>query len=89
MITKTLMSDAKAVDDAEGIVEAYTNTMGVIDADGDVVEPTAFDQSIRDNLPIPVLSGHDQSKLVGKVIFAHIALTYSKRPSIDQILSEF
>ena len=24
----------------------------------------------------------------GKVIFAHIALTYSKRPSIDQILSE-
>jgi len=24
----------------------------------------------------------------GKVVFAHIALTYSKRPSIDQILSE-
>ena len=70
MITKTLISDAKAVDDAEGIVEAYTNTMGGIDADGDVVEPTAFDQSIRENLPIPVLSGHDQSKLVGKVIFA-------------------
>ena len=70
MITKTLISDAKAVDDAEGIVEAYVNTMGVIDADGDVVEPTAFDQSIRENLPIPVLSGHDQSKLVGKVIFA-------------------
>ena len=70
MITKTQMSDAKAVDEAEGIVEAYTNTMGVIDADGDVVEPTAFDQSIRENLPIPVLSGHDQSKLVGKVIFA-------------------
>ena len=70
MITKTLISDAKAVDEADGIVEAYTNTMGVIDADGDVVEPTAFDQSIRENLPIPVLSGHDQSKLVGKVIFA-------------------
>ena len=70
MITKTLISDAKAVDDAEGIVEAYTNTMGVVDADGDVVDPTAFDQSIRQNLPIPVLSGHDQGKLVGKVIFA-------------------
>ena len=70
MITKTLISDAKAVDEADGIVEAYTNTMGVIDSDGDVVEPTAFDQSIRENLPIPVLSGHDQSKLVGKVIFA-------------------
>jgi len=70
MITKTLISDAKAVDEAEGIVEAYVNTMGVIDADGDIVEPSAFDQSIRDNLPIPVLSGHDQSSLVGKVIFA-------------------
>jgi len=70
MIIKTQMSDAKAIDDAEGIVEAFTNTMGVVDADGDIVEPTAFDQSIRDNLPIPVLSGHDQSKLVGKVIFA-------------------
>ena len=70
MITKTLISEAKAIDDAEGIVEAFTNTMGVIDADGDIVEPTAFDQSIRDNLPIPVLSGHDQSSLVGKVIFA-------------------
>ena len=70
MITKTLISEAKAIDDAEGIVEAFVNTMGVVDADGDIVEPTAFDQSIRDNLPIPVLSGHDQSSLVGKVIFA-------------------
>jgi len=70
MITKTHIDSAKAIDDAEGIVEAFTNTMGVVDADGDIVEPTAFDQSIRDNLPIPVLSGHDQSKLVGKVIFA-------------------
>ena len=30
MIIKTLMSDAKAVDEAEGIVEAYTNTMGAV-----------------------------------------------------------
>jgi HK97 family phage prohead protease len=44
--------------------------MGVVDADGDIVEPTAFDSSIAGNLPIPVLSGHDQGKLVGKVIFA-------------------
>ena len=76
MIHKTMTGSAKAVDEAEGIVEAYTNTMGVVDADGDIVEPTAFDASIADNLPIPVLSGHDQGKLVGKVIFAqprHIA----------------
>ena len=70
MIKKTYRSNAKAVDEAEGIVEAYVNTMGVNDADGDVVEPMAFDKSIRENLPIPVLSGHDQGKLVGKVIFA-------------------
>jgi HK97 family phage prohead protease len=70
MIYKTMIASAKAVDEAEGIVEAYTNTMGVMDADGDIVEPTAFNASIADNLPIPVLSGHDQGKLVGKVIFA-------------------
>ena len=76
MIHKTVIASAKAVDEAEGIVEAFTNTMGVVDADGDIVEPTAFNSSIADNLPIPVLSGHDQGKLVGKVIFAqprHIA----------------
>ena len=70
MIHKTLVASAKAVDEAEGIVEAYVNTMGIADADGDIVEMSAFDASIRENLPIPVLSGHDQGKLVGKVIFA-------------------
>ncbi len=70
MIHKTLVSSAKAIDEAEGIVEAFVNTMGVADADGDIVEMGAFDNSIRKNLPIPVLSGHDQSRLVGKVIFA-------------------
>jgi len=70
MIHKTLVASAKAVDETQGIVEAYVNTMGVQDADGDIVEMTAFDNSIRENLPIPVLSGHDQGKLVGKVIFA-------------------
>jgi len=70
VIHKTMTGSAKAVDEAEGIVEAYTNTMGVVDADGDIVEPTAFNASIADNLPIPVLSGHDQGKLVGKVVFA-------------------
>ena len=76
MIHKTLIASAKAVDEAEGIVEAYTNTMGMVDADGDIVEPTAFDNSIESNLPIPVLSGHDQGRLIGKVIHAepqHVA----------------
>ena len=70
MINKFNISDAKVLDDRAGIVEAYVNTMGIRDADGDIIDPAAFDNSIRANLPIPVLAGHDQSKLVGKVLFA-------------------
>jgi len=70
MINKFYISDAKVLDDRQGIVEAYVNTMGIRDADGDIIDPAAFDASIRSNLPIPVLAGHDPSKLVGKVIFA-------------------
>ena len=70
MISKFAISDAKVLDDRQGIVEAYVNTMGIRDADGDIIDPRAFDDSIRENLPIPVLAGHDQSNLVGKVIFA-------------------
>ena len=70
MINKIYVSDAKVLDDRQGIVEAYVNTMGVRDADGDIIDPTAFNASIKSTLPLPVLAGHDQSKLVGKVIFA-------------------
>ena len=70
MINKFYISDAKVLDDRAGIVEAYVNTMGVRDADGDIIDPAAFNTSIKSNLPIPVLAGHDQSKLVGKVLFA-------------------
>ena len=70
MINKFYISDAKVLDDRAGIVEAYVNTMGVRDADGDIIDPAAFNASIKSNLPIPVLAGHDQSKLVGKVLFA-------------------
>ena len=59
MINKFYLSDAKVVDDRQGIVEAYVNTMGVRDSDGDIIDPAAFDASIRGNLPIPVLAGHD------------------------------
>ena len=70
MINKLHISEAKGVDDSQGIVEAYVNTMGIKDHDGDIINPEAFDSSIRSRLPIPVLSGHDQSQLVGKVLFA-------------------
>ena len=46
MINKFYISDAKVLDRA-GIVEAYVNTMGVRDADGDIIDPAAFNASIR------------------------------------------
>ena len=70
MITKIFTSEAKALDNTQGLVEAFTNTMGVIDSDGDVIDPIAFNGSIAKNLPLPVLSGHDQHTVVGKVISA-------------------
>ena len=56
MITKIFTSEAKALDDTQGLVEAFTNTMGVVDSDGDVIDPIAFNGSIAKNLPLPVLS---------------------------------
>ena len=77
MIHKSIeVAEAKAVAASQGLVEAYTNTMGVIDSDGDVIDPIAFNGSIAKNLPLPVLAGHDQHSVVGKVISArpvHIA----------------
>ena len=70
MINKLHISEAKGIDDSEGIVEAYVNTMGIKDHDGDIINPEAFNNSIRSRLPIPVLSGHDQSEIIGKVLFA-------------------
>jgi len=70
LINKFYVSEAKGIDDSEGIVEAYVNTMGVKDHDGDIINPEAFNNSIRSRLPIPVLSGHDQSEIIGKVLFA-------------------
>ena len=64
------LSDLKIVDAALGIVEAYVNTMGAVDRDGDIIEETAFDESIATNLPIPVLIGHNSNTIIGKVISA-------------------
>ena len=37
------LSELKVVDEEQGIVQAYVNTMGVEDADGDIIETSAFD----------------------------------------------
>ena len=67
---KFYTGEAKVLNAAEGQVEAYVNTMGVRDHDGDIIDPEAFNASIKNNLPIPVLSGHDQKQIVGKVLYA-------------------
>ena len=70
MINKTITSEVKTVDAKQGLVEAFTNSMGIVDKDGDIIDPVAFNASIAKNLPIPVLAGHDQSQIVGKVLSA-------------------
>jgi HK97 family phage prohead protease len=73
LIRKTSeISELKIVDEEQGIVQAYVNTMGVEDLDGDVIEPTAFNKSIENNLPISVLHSHDPSAVIGKVIDAQV-----------------
>ena len=69
-INKTFKLEGISSDEDSGVVEAYVNTMGIPDKDNDIIAPDAFDKSIVNNLPIPVLSGHDQASLVGKVITA-------------------
>jgi len=68
---KRYTNNAKVLDESSGLVEAFVNSMGIIDSDGDVISPQAFDRSIQSNLPIPVLNHHDQSQIVGKVISAN------------------
>ena len=66
------LSELKVVDEEQGIVQAYVNTMGIEDLDGDIIETSAFDNSIQHNLPISVLHSHDPSQIIGKVIDAKI-----------------
>ena len=62
-------SSTKVLDEKAGIVEAFVNTMEVIDSDGDVISKDAFNKSFE-SLPIPVLASHDQTEVIGKVISA-------------------
>ena len=71
MDKKFIISDAKVLDERLGIVEAYVNTMGVVDHDGDVIDPNAFNSSLVEPIHIPVLAGHDHGSIVGKVLEAH------------------
>ena len=69
LIYKTVKSETTTVDAAEGIVEAYVNSMGVVDADNEIIDMGAFDQSIQKGGQ-SVAWCHDQSAPVGKVVDA-------------------
>ena len=71
MDKKFIISDAKVLDERQGIVEAYVNTMGVVDHDGDVIDPSAFNSSLVEPIHVPVLAGHDHGSIIGKVLEAH------------------
>ena len=83
-----MAEEIKVVDQAQGIIEAYVNTMGKTDKDGDIIEPTAFEGSIDNNLPIPVLSGHDHSNLIGKVITAQAVPVKFNRKNEHQLYAK-
>ena len=67
IVRKLSKSEAKTIDAAEGIVEAFVNTMGVVDYDGEVIDIDAFSDSILKGGQT-VAWFHDQSVPVGKVI---------------------
>ena len=69
---KTAPSELKVIDQDEGVVQAFVNSMEVPDADNDIISKDAFNESIGGSKTIAVLQGHDQSKVVGKLEGAEV-----------------
>jgi len=69
MQRKTYTAEAKIINEAEGIVEAFVNSMGKVDLDEEVIDVKAFNKSIEDG-GISVAWFHNQAEPVGKVISA-------------------
>tara|TARA_R100000808_G_scaffold6135_3_gene18401 strand:+ start:10376 stop:11020 length:645 start_codon:yes stop_codon:yes gene_type:complete len=69
---KTAPSELKVLDQDEGVVQAFVNSMEVPDADNDIISKDAFNESINGSKTIAVLQGHDQSKVVGKLEDAEV-----------------
>lgn len=69
IVRKISKAEATTIDAAEGIVEAFVNTMGVVDYDGEIIEIDAFSDSIMKGGQT-VAWFHDQSTPVGKVLDA-------------------
>ena len=69
IIRKFETSEVTTVDEVEGIVEAFVNTMGALDHDDEIITFDAFGDSIQNGTQT-VAWFHDQSVPVGKVIDA-------------------
>lgn len=70
---KTLELEVKDVDRKEGIVSGYFSAFNIKDADGDIIRPGAFKQSIQEWGPdgkgrVKHLLNHDPSKPLGKIV---------------------
>lgn len=58
------------IDDEKGIVEGYASVFGVIDSQGDIVEPEAFDHILNDPKAIKKIKflwQHDYKMPIGKI----------------------
>lgn len=80
------LSEVKVLNETQGIVEAYVNSMGIVDSDNDIIASDAFDKSIENNLPIPVLTQHDQSNVVGKVLSASVVPVSEKEYRLKAVM---
>lgn len=69
MIRKSTPVEIKIVDEAQGIVEALVNSVGVIDYDDEILASGSFNASIAVGLPA-VAWFHDQKVIVGGVLAA-------------------
>ena len=66
------LSSLKLLDEDQGIVQAFVNTMGLVDADGDRILTGAFRETTQKlaQHPVTVLWGHDPSQTIGKMVDA-------------------
>jgi HK97 family phage prohead protease len=65
-LQKKFASEVKALDDAQGVVEAYANAYNNQDSDGDISHPTSFVKTVSENFKkIRVLKNHNQKEMVG------------------------
>lgn len=62
-------AEIKTIDEAKGVVTAYVNTLGVVDHDGEILAPGAFDASIAAGGQA-VCWFHDQRVILGGVTSA-------------------